>query len=196
MDTYNTTSSYLQPSILRLRYSIELADASLHSETEAQIREIAGIADVRTDDTITDGFSSIKNIAIICGSVLAFIMIVSSALIMSNSIKLSMANRREELEIMSMVGAYDSFLYVPLFVEGIITGWVSSVIATILAVGIYACVSKLIKTTSIISLISLVPANELIGRLAIINILIGTIIGAIGTISACRKFLRSLECQI
>ena len=90
----------LDPSILRDRYAIKVKDLTRQSQTVTQIKAVAGIAKVNAYEELAGGFITIRNIAtVICVALIAVLFVVS-VFIISNTIKLTTFDRKDEIAIM------------------------------------------------------------------------------------------------
>ncbi len=110
-------------------YEIRIGDLSRLRETVSSIEGIDGVYKTVSPTEAADTLTSIKHIVNISGSAIVFILFVVSVMIIANTIKITVFNRRKEVSIMKYVGATDGFIKLPFIIEGVIIGVVSSVIA-------------------------------------------------------------------
>ncbi len=95
----------LDPNILRDRFAIKVKELKLQSQTVELIKAIPGIGGINAYAELTNGFITVRNIAtVICLTLIAVLFVVSMFII-SNTIKLTTFDRRDEIAIMKMVGA-------------------------------------------------------------------------------------------
>ena len=99
--------SDLDPSIFRHRYVIHLTDAAQMQQVVSDLEATPGIVKVRADETISNGFLTVRNVASLISIALIAVLLVISVFIISNTIKLTTFDRRDEIAIMKMVGATD-----------------------------------------------------------------------------------------
>lgn len=90
----------LQPEVFRHRYVIHLTDPDKIAETKALVEAVSGIDEVRADEVISNGFITIRNVAGAISIALIAILLMVSLFIISNTIKLTTFDRREEIAIM------------------------------------------------------------------------------------------------
>ena len=109
--------SDLDPSIFRHRYVIHLTDAAQMQQVVSDLEATPGIVKVRADETI-----SVRNVASLISIALIAVLLVISVFIISNTIKLTTFDRRDEIAIMKMVGATDGFIRWPFVYEGLLIG--------------------------------------------------------------------------
>ena len=123
--------------------------------------------------------------------VIILILLFISIFIIANTIKLTLYARRREIGIMKYVGATDWFVRMPFIIEGIVVGMIGAVVSTvILGAGYYYC-SGLVKNQMIgFMSISLIPFNQIIVSMVILLIIVGVVIGAVGSLISVRKFIK------
>lgn len=84
--------------------------------------------------------STIRNVLSIVSACIAAVLLIVSLIIISNTIKLAMFDRREEIAIMRMVGATNGFIRLPFVVEGFILGLLGAVCSFFLEWGLYEAI--------------------------------------------------------
>lgn len=180
----------LDPEILRDRYAIKLVDLEKQGGTVEQVKEVAGVAKVNAYDEIAGGFITIRNVAtVVCVALIAILFVVS-VFIISNTIKLTTFDRRDEIAIMRMVGATNGFIRWPFVYEGLMLGVLSAAIAFFLQWGLYAAVARGVDTNDTLQLIHIISFRQLWPAVAGIFAGAGIVIGVGGSLSAIRKFLQ------
>jgi cell division transport system permease protein len=180
----------IQSDTMRDRYVVTMVDNSLMQQTVDKLKQIDGVADVTAHYEISNGFQTIQKILNIASSVIIAVLFVVSLLIISNTVKLAMYDRREEIGIMKMVGATDSFIRLPFVVEGFILGILGAAAAFFLEWGLYDFLGQKITTIDTLKLITIVPFKDVIELVAIAYALTGFIIGVVGSLLSIRKFLK------
>lgn len=124
------------------------------------------------------------------GIIASIVFIVISSLIIFNTIRMAIFNRKEEIQMMKLIGADRSFIRGPFIVEAVVYGIIAAVIATTLGVvGLYASKDKLasyeVAVGHTVDTVTLYIAFVLIGM-----ILAGALIGIISSLLATRKYLK------
>ena len=159
-------------------------------QVAAQAEKIEGAEDVNFyKDTVEKLISATKGFQIAAIIVMIFLIIVSNV-VGSNTIKLTVFNRSDEIVIMKYVGATNWFIRAPFLLEGIIIGLISAIVSSGIVALIYAGVIKVIggEVLAILST-SLVPLGFLAFNLVWIFIALGVSIGAWGSMISMRRFL-------
>ncbi len=125
------------------------------------------------------------------GAVAVFSVI--SVLIIFNTIQMAIFNRRDELQIMRLLGASTSFIRGPFVVESIIYGVLSGIISILIINAIFVTASGSLQATSF-GLIDVVYAQEFFGKyywyLLLMQLTLGILIGAVSSTVATRRYLK------
>ncbi|NEW08819.1 ABC transporter permease [Paenibacillus sp. SYP-B3998] len=114
----------------------------------------------------------------------------TAVFLIANTIKITILARRKEISIMKLVGATNSFIRWPFFIEGALLGFIGSVIPIGVILGGYW---KLMNTGSLdlsLMMIKLTPFNDISFKLTALLLGIGMVIGIWGSLISVRKFLR------
>ena len=180
----------LDPEILEDRFAIRLVDLEKQGETVERVQEISGIVDVSHYEEIAGGFITVRNVATVVCVALIVILFVVSVFIISNTIKLTTFDRRDEIAIMRMVGATNGFIRWPFVYEGFLLGLLGAVIAFFLQWALYTAVARGVDTNDTLQLIQVIPFAQLWAPVAAVFAAAGIVIGVGGSLSAIRKFLQ------
>ena len=180
----------IDATVFKHRFVIHLNDISLMAQTQNELKNIDGIVKVRAHLDYAKAFVTIRNIVSVVSLILIVILVFVSVFIMSNTIKLATFGRREEIAIMKMVGATNSFIRLPFVVEGLILGFISSLVAFFLEWGLYDFLASKIAQIDTLQLITIVPFAECIEFVAIAYAVTGFVVGVFGSMLSIRKFLR------
>lgn len=180
----------MDDSVLRHRYRIHVDDLEQMGETVRQVEAVSGVAKVQWEQAISDGFVALRNVASAVAFILIAMLLVISLFIIANTIKLATFHRREEIAIMKMCGATNSFVRWPFVFEGMLLGLTGAVAAFFLEWGVYTLVGSAITTSDTIALITVLPFQPM--ALRVLGVFAGTglVIGVGGSVLAIRKFLQ------
>ncbi len=188
--------SYLRANItsdmFRDRYAVYVEDLNLVRQTAKNVENIEGIGEknVRVDEDIAGGFILVRNVAGAVSLALIAILLVVSVFIISNTIRLTTFDRRDEIAIMKMVGATNAFIRWPFLCEGFLLGLLSAVIAFGLQWLVYASVAKGIAAADTLKFLNVVPFTSIWKTVAVIFGAAGMVIGVGGSLTSIRKFLQ------
>ena len=174
---------------LRHRFSVMLQDNDLIQETVAQIRQIEGVADIRAEYELAEGFSTLQNVLEIASLAIISVLLVVSLLIISNTVKLAMYDRRDEIAIMKMVGATNGFIRLPFVVEGFTLGMMGAALAFGLEWVMYDALVARIAEIDTLQLFSFVPFQQLLYPMIATFAAAGLFVGIVGSWTSIRKFM-------
>lgn len=171
-------------------YKIVLENIENTTETVEKLKAIADVDKVvnKQDvvNTVISLSGSVKNFTIAMMIILLMIAIV----IISNTVKLTVFNRRKEINIMKYIGATDRFIRIPFVLEGLIIGFSAAVIAFLLVFWGYFALVNYISNQLNIGVIDLVKAVDVAPILAVLFVVFGSLIGVVGSAVSMRKHLQ------
>jgi len=172
-------------------YTVKLKDLSIADETIAELEALPYVESVENSRELIAVIDNLKNIVqkISIWIIVAFALV--SLFIISNTIKLTVHNRRKEINIMKYVGATDSYIRGPFIMEGIMLGILSAVIAFFVSQWTYeGLMSAISSSASAISAnIGLMKFTDLWGKLLGAYLVLGGVIGAFGSSISVRRYL-------
>ena len=180
----------LEASTFRDRFAVSMVDNKLMRQTCEEMKSIQGVADVYAHYEISEGFQTIQQMLNIASLIIIAVLFVVSMLIISNTVKLAMYDRKEEIAIMKMVGATNGFIRWPFVVEGFLLGLIASVVAFFLQWGLYNFLANQIASLDSLQLITMVPFVEVIEVVAACYAIVGFVVGVFGSLLSIRKFLK------
>jgi len=179
----------LSADTMRDQFSITLVDNGKVEETVAELREVPGVASIYYDPEIANAMTTIRDVLSVASISVTIVLMIVSLLIISNTIKLAMMDRREEIAIMKMVGATNAFIRFPFIIEGFFLGLFSSIISFFLEGVIYEAIRMSIESTSL-DFIHIIPYQSLILPMAVICIFIGFMVGILGSVFSIGRYLK------
>ena len=179
----------IDASTFRDRFEITLEDNARMDETVEALEQIQGVVKVRARSELAKGFTTIQKVLNVASAAIIIVLLVVSLFMISNTIKLAMYDRRDEIAIMKMVGATNRFIRFPYFVEGFLIGLISGAVAFFLEWGLYNFLDKRITEVQSLQLFSLVPFKEVLLLTAVTFGATGLFVGVFGSVMSIRKFL-------
>ena len=174
------------------RYIKVTLDSSRNtSAVVAQISALGGVARVRHASEFTSMLVSTNNVIRIISLGMILVLSLLSVIIVMNTIKLTVNNRRTEITIMKYVGATEWFIKWPFIIEGIIIGIAGSLIPVALSWFIYdRAVVTLAHTLDFMSRsLTFVEGIYLFPVLIPLALFVGALIGTLGSITSMRRYL-------
>ena len=181
--------SGVQAEDLRHRFIVILEDNTQMMQTDEQLKQIPGVAKTSAAYELAEGFSTIQKVIHIVSIAVIAILLVVSLLIISNTVKLAMYDRRDEIAIMKMVGATNAFIRLPFQVEGFTLGMLGAVLAFALEWIMYDSLIQKIAEVDSLQLFSFVAFQELLIPMVATFGAAGLFVGIVGSWTSIRKFM-------
>ncbi len=179
----------VDPTYLRHRFVVVLEDNSLMEETVDLLEKVPGVVKVDAEYELAEGFTTISNVLHLASFAVIAVLLVVSLLIISNTVKLAMYDRKDEIAIMKMVGATNGFIRFPFVVEGFLLGIVGAAIAFGLEWGMYDAMVHKIAQVDALGLFTFVPFVDLLVPMIATFAAAGLFVGIVGSLTAISKFL-------
>ena len=174
---------------LRHRYVVTLTDNRYMRQTEQELWLIEGVVNISAPYKLAEGFSTVKNVLQIISFGVIAVLLVVSLLIISNTVKLSMYDRKDEIAIMKMVGATNGFIRLPFVVEGFLLGMVGAASAFGLEWLLYDLLVSKIEAMDTLQMFNFVPFQQLLMPMIYTFGATGLIVGVLGSWTSIRKFM-------
>jgi cell division transport system permease protein len=180
----------IDSSVFRHRYAVYMNDISLMQQTRDDVMQVTGIAKVNAHLELAEGFITVRNVVSAISIVLVVLLVVVSVFIMTNTIKLATYGRREEIAIMKMVGATNSFIRLPFIIEGLVLGLVGGILAFFIQWGLYELISGSVMSGIAGTFIAVLPFTSLMYPVLAVFLGTGFLVGMFGGVIAIRNYLK------
>ncbi len=175
-------------------FRIRIADIEEISPTLMDINRLDGIDSIKSPTDFINILTGLKRFIGIVSAVILLALILVSLVIISNAARASVDIRKREIAIMKLVGATNTFIKVPFFVEGMFLGALAGIFASaVTCIGYSELIKVLSQDMTIWSIMSVngfIPMSEFVVRLVIGYAAAGMIISAFGTVMSTRKYLK------
>ena len=191
IDDHNGDSAFsgVQASDLRHRYVVTLEDNTKMQQTDDLLKQMPGVAKTNAAYELAEGFSTIQDVLHLVSVAVIAVLLVVSLLIISNTVKLAMYDRKEEIAIMKMVGATNGFIRLPFVVEGFTLGMVGAAAAFGLMWLGYDAMLEKIGAVDSLQLFHFVSFQELLIPMVAVFGAAGMFVGIVGSWTSIRKFM-------
>ena len=181
--------SGVEASDLRHRFVVVLEDNTLIEETVAEIEALPGVVKTRAEYEMAEGFATLQQILHMVSVAIISVLLVVSLLIISNTVKLAMYDRRDEIAIMKMVGATNGFIRLPFVVEGFTLGMIGAALAFGVEWVMYDALVRKIASVDTLQLFDFVPFQQLLLPMMAVFASAGLFVGVVGSWTSIRKFM-------
>ena len=189
-DTLKTTLDYLEENPLLDSVIVTVKNVDDLSETAIKIREYDFVSSAEYGEGMVENVIGIFD-AISWGTIAMVVaLVLVTAFLISNTIKLTIFSRKTEIEIMRLVGASNSAIKLPFIFEGFILGVFGSIIPILISIYGYVVLYNQTGGYVFTKIITLVEPFPFVIYLSLILLLIGSLVGMFGSWRAVRKHLK------
>ncbi len=180
----------LSAEILPDAYKVVVADLSMFDSTVNEIKKLETVLKVRENSDLASKVEMLRNAVSYISLGVIVILFLVSMFIVSNTIRITIYNRRLEISIMKAVGATNSFIRWPFLVEGVLLGLISAVVSLLLEYVVYSI--ALIWFADLMSTLGGTPVEFLdyIWFFLAVFVFIGVEIGTTGSLISLNKYLK------
>lgn len=182
----------VSPDTLPSSYRVvpRVAEGELIESLANRFRQRPGVYSVETGreqvDAIKEWFNSFRWIVLLMSIVLASV----SVMLIFNSIRVAMFARRREIEVMKLVGATNSFIRFPFILEGMLHGLIGGIVGAVAAGVLRGHIEDLFGRSEILAFFrSFTVTTSQFNTAAILTVVSGVIVGAVGSAFAAGRFL-------
>ena len=170
-------------------YKVVLHDIKKTTETAEILGKIEGVERVINKQDVVNFVLYLSDAIKKFSIAIMIVLLIIAMVIISNTVKLTVYNRRKEINIMKYIGATDRFIRAPFVLEGLIIGFVGAVLAFILVFWPYFAILSYMKglNFTLFELVPLSKASPLFGGLFLV---FGCLIGVCGSAISMRKYLQ------
>ena len=171
-------------------YQVKVSDITLIKKTADEIKEIEHVDVVKYGEGMVEQLVSVFDI-LRKGAIIAVIaLILVTAFLITNTIKITIMSRKREIEIMRLVGASNINIKLPFIFEGLILGALGSLIPIFLTMYGYTALYDKFDGRLFSEFLTLIPPTPFIYYVSALLISIGMIVGMFGSSNAVRKYLK------
>ena len=179
-----------ETSPLQATYLVKVKDINNIAKIAGKIEKIKGVDIVKYGEGMVEQlvsvFEIVKNISI--GVVIALIIV--TAFLISNTIKITIFSRKREIEIMRLVGASNINVKIPFIFEGLFLGALGAIIPIVITTYGYTMLYKKFEGQLFSPFIKLIKPTPFIYQISLALLIIGVLVGMYGSIKAVKKHLK------
>ena len=177
------------PDTFEYRVRVLLLDNTKLSETQERLALVPGVTEVKSPDGLIEGFVDLQEVLQVVSIVLVAILLFVSLLIISNTVKMAMADRKNEIAIMKMVGATNGFIRLPYVVQGFTLGMLGAGVAFGLEWLLYDMMAGKLNAYDSLSFLSFVPFTRILPLMIPVFVGAGMFVGMVGSWNSIRKYM-------
>ena len=170
-------------------YQIKVDDIEHIGNTAKELEKIEGITSVKYGagmvEQMVNIFDTVRKICIIIVA-----LIVVTAFLIANTIKITIFSRKREIEIMRLVGASNTNIKIPFIMEGLFLGILGSILPVVVTILGYTKIYEHFNGRLFVSFITLEKPYPFVIYISGALVIIGMIVGMFGSWRAVRKYLK------
>ena len=189
-ESLEVTLDYLEHNPLLDSFVVTVKNVNDLAPTAKDIRAISDVESANYGEGMVEEIISIFNVIKTVTIVIVISLVVVTAFLISNTIKLTIFSRRNEIEIMRLVGSSNIAIKLPFVFEGFLLGLIGSLIPIIVAIYGYVIAYENLNGSVSFGVLKLIKPMPFIMYTALILALIGSIVGMFGSGRAVRKYLK------
>lgn len=189
-DTFETVLNYLDENPLQDSFTIKVKEVEDMKKTSDYIKSIDGVETVKYGEGMIENIISIFNIVEKVVVVVVIALILVTAFLISNTIKLTIFSRRNEIEIMRLVGASNISIRLPFLIEGFIIGVLGSIIPICVTIYGYVILYARLHGKLVSNMIMLIKPYNFVFGVSLVLLVVGAVVGMFGSLKAVRKYLK------
>ena len=173
-------------------FEIYMKDVAKQPQLVEYLYSIDGVRDVNRSDVTADILSNINNLISYVSIGIIGILLAVSLFLISNTVAMGIAVRKEEISIMKLIGATDFVVRSPFVIEGVLIGVIGSMLPLVAIYFIYDNIIKYAveKFSALSDILKFMDTMELFNELVPIALILGVGIGFFGSIFTVRKHLK------
>ncbi len=176
---------------LPFTFSLRLADPSMADEVCEEVENYDGVLKVQQESRVMQFLTKASNIVNVATIASFAVLLIISLFIISNMVRISVYSRASEIEIMKFVGATVNYIRLPYIIEGAVVGIISALISWGLTMFVYYQIYlRAMGSINKSSFYALVPVSNLMWHELVMIMILGTLIGALGSDISVRKYVR------
>ena len=189
-DTFETVLNYLDENPLMDSFIVRVEDVNHLSDTAEYIKSISGVDTVKYGEGMVDNIISAFNVVEKIVIVIVIALILVTAFLISNTIKLTIFSRRSAIEIMRLVGASNIAIKLPFIFEGFIIGVIGAVIPICITIYGYVILYGALNGHVFSNMIVLIEPYNFVFWVSLVLVVLGAVVGMLGSLKAVRKYLK------
>jgi len=172
-------------------YIIQVENIETADQVVEELNPIEGIDEIKYYQELISQLLNIAKFIRTAGLIIILILILVAIFIISNTIKITLNSRRQEIGIMKDVGATNWFIRWPFLIEGMILGFIGAVISIAIVYYGYQYTFDIITSRFYVMLGTyLIPVQSMMDKIVLMFGVLGTGVGALGSIFSLRRYLR------
>jgi|SRR5574344_191351 cell division transport system permease protein len=173
-------------------YIIKVKDVRQINETVTSIKNLDKVDLVKYSESMVGELVKIFDVVKTATIVLVAGLVLVTAFLINNTIKITIFSRRSEIDIMRLVGTSNVVIKMPFLIEGFLIGLIGSIVPILVTIFGYTYAYNSLSSlgmSNIMSIIHLASPDEIVYKASLFLLIIGSVVGMFGSVKAVRKYL-------
>ncbi|HEM6027105.1 ABC transporter permease [Streptococcus suis] len=187
-DTWNLFQGDANP--LYDAYIIDTTEPQYVKTVATEIAKIDGVTEVRDGEVETERIFKLANLVRTWGLAATGLLLFTAVFLISNTIRITIISRSREIQIMSLVGAKNSYIRGPFLWEGAWVGFLGAILPSVLVYSLYKMIYTSVNASLASQDLSLISMNVFVPGMIGALFVIGIIIGSLGSVISMNRYLK------
>ena len=174
-------------------FSVTVINNDTIEDTTAKISSLTGVKSASSSLQVAEFLRELRRVVTIIAVAIIAALVLVSMIMISNTTKASVFARREEIQIMKYVGATNSFIRFPFFIEGMVTGFFAGAGSFFITWAVYRAVYRILTEQGTLmnafGYSSIIPFKDIRLPLAGAYLLAGALLGAVGSVVSTKRHI-------
>ncbi len=173
-------------------YEVYMNDISMQESLVTYLESLDGVKEVKSSDIAANTLTDFNRLIGYVSAGIILILLCVAVFLISNTVTIGIAVRREEIAIMKLIGATDYFVRAPFIVEGILIGIIGSALPLTVLYFMYRRIIFYVaeKFRWLSSMLEFLPVDKVFATLVPVGLILGVGIGFLGSRLTIRKHLK------
>lgn len=173
-------------------YVVYMNDISMQQSLVTYIQSLEGVKEVKSSDMAANTLTDFNRLIGYVSAGVILILLCVAVFLISNTVTIGIAVRREEIAIMKLIGATDYFVRAPFIVEGILIGIIGSLLPLLILYRMYRSIISYVgeKFLWLSGMMEFLPVDRVFSTLVPVGLILGVGIGFLGSRLTIRKHLK------
>lgn len=189
-DTFNTALDFLETNPLLNSFTVTVKDVTHLKDTTEEIKKYDYVASADYGEGMAENLVKVFDVVEKVTIIIVLALVLVTAFLIGNTIKLTIFSRKSEIEIMRLVGASNISIRLPFLFEGFFLGILGSIIPILVTIYGYVLLFDHFNGYLFTQIIRLAEPFNFILYVSGLLLIIGAVIGMLGSYRAVRKYLK------
>lgn len=171
-------------------FVVKVKDLKKITDTANEFKNIPSVKQVKYGESMVNRLLSMFDVVRNACVIACIALILVTAFLIGNTIKITIFSRRQEIAIMRLVGTSNTVIKMPFLIEGFVLGFIGAIVPILLTIYGYTFLYDYVGGRLFTDLIVLVKPSEIIYASSLVVLIVGGLVGMFGSLRAVRRYLK------